>query len=243
MRSSSTTTTVKGYIPALGYRSLTRFYDLVLRTTMHDEIFKHELAEQANVHPRHRVLDLGCGTASLSILMKLRQPTATVVGLDADPEALQLARTKAQAADVAVELHQGSASDPPFESGSFDRIVSSLFFHHLTLDDKIRALRAAHRLLRPSGELHVADWGKPQNRILRVAFLSVQCLDGFATTRDNVAGRLPELMRDAGFAGAEIVREHATLFGTLTMYRATAGRRSTHNGQSTNGALANYSYT
>jgi hypothetical protein len=92
--------------------------------------------------------------------------------------------------------------------------------HHLVLADKARTLRAAFELLRPGGELHVADWGKAQSVVMRAAFLGVQLLDGFRTTRDNVAGKLPGLMQEAGFVEVSETHHEATLFGTLSLYQA-----------------------
>jgi hypothetical protein len=45
-------------------------------------------------------------------------------------------------------------------------------------------------------------------------------LDGFETTRDSVAGLLPDYMRAAGFASVTETQRDRTLFGTLAFYRA-----------------------
>ena len=55
---------------------------------------------------------------------------------------------------------------------------------------------------------------------MRLAFVGVQLLDGFATTPDNVTGVLPDLLWLAGFEKVEITSEYSTLFGTLSLYRA-----------------------
>jgi hypothetical protein len=73
--------------------------------------------------------------------------------------------------------------------------------------------------LKPGGELHIADWGKPKGFLQRLAFLSVQFLDGFKTTGDSVKGILPTLMAEAGFQSVEVTRSDSTLFGTLVMQR------------------------
>lgn len=76
------------------------------------------------------------------------------------------------------------------------------------------------RVLRPGGELHVADWGPPQNVFMHMAFLAVQLLDGFETTSDNVRGLLPVLMLQAGFVDVYWAARFATMFGTLALLRA-----------------------
>ncbi|MGH7821509.1 MAG: class I SAM-dependent methyltransferase [Candidatus Binatia bacterium] len=208
------------YVPALGFSRLTWLYDWILATTLKEEKFKRLLVEQARVEPGQRVLDLGCGTATLTIMLKRACPEAQVVGLDGDPEILEIARRKIAAAEVEIELRPGLAFDPPFEAASFDRIVSSLVFHHLATEQKLRTFEASRKLLRPGGELHIADWGKARSFLARAAFLGVQMLDGFANTADNVRGRLIPMMNDAGFVRIAETHREPTLFGTLALHRA-----------------------
>lgn len=208
------------YIPALRFDWLTRFYDSILRATLEEEKIKRRLVEQVALRPGHRVLDVGCGTATLTMLLAQACPDAEVVGLDGDARVLALARDKIARAGLRVELREGMAFDPLFPPGSFDRVVSSLVFHHLETADKRRTLARIFELLRPGGELHIADWGRAGGPLMRIAFLSVQLLDGFRTTADNVRGRLPALIAEAGFAAVEETHRERTIFGTLSIYRA-----------------------
>lgn len=214
-------TKTTAYVPALGYRWLTRLYDPLVRL-LKEEKFKRLLTEQVALKPGDRVLDLGCGTATLTILLKQACPAATIVGLDGDADVLAIARRKVAAAGLAIELHHGMATAPPFEPASFDRVVSSLVFHHLTAADKQRTLAKVRELLRPGGELHIADWGEAQNALMRVAFLGVQLLDGFDTTSDSIRGRLIPLMQAAGFGSVRETHREMTILGTLALYRAVA---------------------
>ncbi|WP_149029983.1 class I SAM-dependent methyltransferase, partial [Effusibacillus lacus] len=78
-------------------------------------------------------------------------------------------------------------------------VLSSLFFHHLTRENKSRTLAEVHRVLKPGGEIHIADWGRPRSALMRTAFFLVQMLDGFATTKDNADGLIPQLLLESGF--------------------------------------------
>lgn len=210
----------KSYIPALGYRWLTRFYDPVVQLTTREDAFKRDLLRQASLQHGQRILDLGCGTGTLALLAKRAHPGAEVFGLDADTEAVELARTKLEAAGIEVQLDQGLASALPYADESFDRALSSLFFHHLSSELKLEAMREVLRVLRPGGEFHIADWGKPTSSAMRLAFIAVQLLDGFRTTTDNVRGLLPDLLEFAGFEKVKTTKSYSTLVGTLSLYRA-----------------------
>jgi SAM-dependent methyltransferase len=208
------------YVPALRFLRLTALYDPLLRWTMRETAFKERLVQQAAITAGQRVLDLGAGTGTLTLLVKRRCPEAEVVGLDGDERILAIAREKAAKADLNVTFDHGLSYDLPYADASFDRVLSSLLFHHLTRDQKERTLQEALCVLRPGGELHVADWGPAPNPMLRAAFPLVQLLDGFATTRDNVAGRLPVLFRGAGFVDVEQTARFATPFGALALLQA-----------------------
>lgn len=214
------------YTSALGYHWLTRFYDPAVRLTTREATFKQALLQQASIQDGHQILDLACGTGTLVVLLKRAQRGAEVFGLDADAEALTLARTKLQEAGVKAQLDQGLASALPYSAGSFDRVFSSLFFHHLASEFKLKAMREVLRVLRPGGEFHIADWGKPTGVAMRLAFVAVQLLDGFATTADNVNGLLPEFLGVAGFEKVEVTNCYSTTLGTLSLYRASRSSTS-----------------
>lgn len=209
------------FIPALGYDALTGIYDPVVALTTRERAVKRALIGQAGIAAGHRVLDLACGTGTLALWIKERAPTAEVIGIDADPKVLARARVKAAAGGTAIRLDNGMSYELPYPDRTFDRVLSSLFFHHLSREDKLRTAREVFRVLRPGGELHIADWGKSANVLMRVLFYGIQMLDGFPNTADNVAGRLPEILRSAGLEDVDAKREFSTVFGTMVLYRAS----------------------
>jgi len=205
------------YIPAFNLGFLTPFYDFMMKWVARESAFKPKLVEQARIEKGHRVLDLGCGTATLTILIKKTQPHAEIIGLDADPQILEIAKFKVVNAGLDIAFDYGTAIELPYSDNSFDRVFSSMVFHHLTRGSKARALKEVFRVLKSRGELHVADLGKPQNALMRLPSMIFGRLE---ENLDNVKGLLPEMLRNAGFVQVEETSNYMTLFGTVALYKA-----------------------
>lgn len=205
------------YIPALRFRWLTPLYDPLLKWGMGEESFKKGLIEQANILPGQRVLDLGCGTGTLTILIGQRYPQAEIVGIDGDSAVLKIAQSKAESAGVKVVWDFGLAFELPYPDGSFDRVLSSLVTHHLSAENKRRTFGEVWRVLRPGGEFHIADFGKPRSAGMRLLTMFTRRLE---ETKDNFEGLLPGMLREAGFLEVAELKYRATLFGPLTLIRA-----------------------
>lgn len=202
------------FVPALGAEWLTPLYDVVAGF-VGERRFKRRLVEVAGITAGHDVLDIGCGTGTLALMVHEMRPGARVTGLDIDPRILAMAQRKIARAGADIAVLQGSATAPPFPPASFDRILTTLMLHHLKTPQKREMLAAVRGLLRPGGELHIADWGKPHNALMRVASLSFRMLDGSETTLPNLRGELPAMVQAAGFADVAETEHWMTPFGTL----------------------------
>ncbi|HET8706906.1 MAG TPA: methyltransferase domain-containing protein [Pseudomonadales bacterium] len=209
------------YIPALRWNGLTPFYDLVLSKGMREERFKRELIRQARIEPGQSVLDLGCGTATLTVMLKQAHPDANITGLDGDPAVLQIGRAKADTARVRLILDQGMAYDLPYPDGSFDRVVSSLMFHHLTTQQKLQAIKEVYRVLRPGGLFLIVDFGQPRGIWSRLVSPIMERLEEVS---DNHKGLLLAMLRLAHFEGVTNSIYFATIFGTLSLYSGQKNR-------------------
>jgi len=205
------------YIPALSHAWLTRLYDPIQRWVLRESGFKSRLVEQARIGMGQRVLDLGCGTGTLTLLIKKRHPEAEVIGLDGDPRVLSIARAKVARAGLEIALDEGMAFEMPYPDCSFDRALSSLMFHHLTRENKHRAMREVLRVLRPSGEALLADLGQPHNVLMVPISLLTRRMEQAA---DNVAGMLSGMLVESGFERVEEIERFAMAYRTLSFYRA-----------------------
>jgi ubiquinone/menaquinone biosynthesis C-methylase UbiE len=208
------------FVPAAGVRGLTRFYDSIIALTMRERLFRGKLAEQvlAGLPSEARVADIGAGTGTFAIALAKAAPESEVIGVDTDPEVLGLAQAKDGA--EAVVWKRGLAGEIPLPDQSCDRVVMSLLLHHLDAPGKRAALAEAHRVLRPGGRLHIADWGQAQDPAMRAAFFVLQIFDGFPGTRDHAAGRIPDFLTSAGFPSPRQHDRLRTAWGSLELLSA-----------------------
>jgi len=186
------------FVPAAGRHGLTALYDPVVALTMRERTFRSRLVEQVATGQPTAVLEIGCGTGSLTVRLAQALPASSVTGLDPDSDALARARAKDPMGRI--DWYEGTAVGLPMPEHSFDRVVASLVLHHLTTGEKRAALAEAHRVLRPGGCLHVADWGAPQDAAMKTVFVVLRALDGFDRTRAHARGELPALIEQAGFS-------------------------------------------
>ena len=211
----------KTYIPGFGVDWLLPFYD-PFQKLLGFESYHRQLVDQADIQSGHLILEIGCGTGNLAILIKRLHPGAEVVGLDPDPKALARARRKAERDALPVRLDCGVAQELPYPEASFDRVVSAFMFHHLDPESKEKTLREVRRVLKPGGSLHLLDFGgaKAQSDGLMARLQHRNEL-----LRENFGDRIPWLMREAGLADpAEIAHQVTKLLGRITYYRATVPR-------------------
>lgn len=209
------------YIPALRYGFLTRLYDFVLSNTFPEKKIKQALIKQCAFKGTEEVLDLGVGTATLSIMIKQSYPYIGITGIDVDKKILELAARKIRIERVLnIKLIQYDGFHIPFADGSIDKVVSTLVFHHLSTHNKKVVLSEIHRVLKPGGELHIADFGKSANFYTKLAFAIFRRFDGEENTRINSKGLLPKFILNAGFRNAEQTIHFNTAFGTVTLLKA-----------------------
>ena len=206
----------RGYLPGMGLNWLLPLYDPFTRL-IGMQAAHRKLADQADLQSARRVLEIGCGTGNLALLVKRIRPQLEVVGLDPDPHALARADRKARGAGLSVQLDRGFADELPYPDASFDRVLSALMFHHVQADLRPATLREVARVLRRGGTLHLVDFGgNPNDRhglIGRFARHS-------HTLSDNWGDRIPGLMREAGLTDPAETAHLNKRIGRLTYYRA-----------------------
>lgn len=118
---------------------------------------RQEAIDAITVKPT-RILDLGCGTGSTTLLLKQTFQSAEVIGLDLSPYMLAVAETKAKQAGLDIKFYHGLAEETGcFEPQSFDLVTASLLFHETPPEIAIAIAREAFRLLKAGGEVMILD--------------------------------------------------------------------------------------
>ena len=208
------------YIPALRFHWLTPLYDFFLGLTMPERKIKLALIEAAEISPQMKVLDFGCGTATLTIMIKEFQPRANVTGIDVDLQILQKAIKKSEQKGLDIFLVDYNGIHFPLQDEVYNKTLSCLVFHHLDMGTKQTVLAEIFRVLTKAGQLHIADFGRSKSWVQRTLFNLIRGLDGFTSTDVNAKGLLPKLISEAGFKNVTTKKRFKTMFGEVQIISA-----------------------
>lgn len=130
---------------------------------------RSEAIERAGIRPGERVLEVGCGTGTLTLAAKRAAgPDGEVFGVDVAEDMLETARKKSRRASLPVTFERAGIEDLPFPAESFDVILSSLMLHHVQGDElKRRGLAEVYRVLKPGGRLLIVEFQPPASGHLK----------------------------------------------------------------------------
>lgn len=151
-------------------------YDLITAVLSYgqDAKWKKKLVAIADVKKGERALDLAAGTGDIAFAVAARG--AQTIGLDITHRMLQLARLRAaratarQASIPRVEFITGDMISLPFQTAMFDLVTTGYGLRNVP--DLAAAIDEIARVLRPGGRLLSLDFNKPDNAIVRAAYLS-----------------------------------------------------------------------
>ena len=207
------------FLPAAGRDVFLPLYDPMVSLMGFGRAVQ-ELISQANIERANSVLDLGCGTGTLIVMLKRQYSAVEVTGLDPDSKALRRARKKASRAGVSVQLDHGFADALPYGERSFDRVFSSFMFHHLDEDERERTSREVLRVLKPGGSFHLLDFVADETSH---GFFE-RLFAGHALMKTNTNQGILGLISRAGFSNVAKVNEGSMLFGLMrTSYFRASG--------------------
>ena len=153
----------KGYLnpgAAVSYDAITQYV-----LPPNETWIRQALIDAVQVKPR-RILDLGCGTGSTTLMLKQAFPDAEVIGLDLSPYMLLRSFHKSQSAGLNIEWQQGNAENTFCADASFDLVTASLLFHETPSTATQAILHECFRLLVPGGQVLILDGNQKSLRQL-----------------------------------------------------------------------------
>lgn len=103
------------------------------------------------------ILELGCGTGNLSVLLRALFPEARLTLVDLSPDMLKQAARKLGGENSKLSLQQGGFMDIQFNAGHFDLVISSMALHHLGDEEKPVLYQRIFEWLKPNGLFRCAD--------------------------------------------------------------------------------------
>jgi ubiquinone/menaquinone biosynthesis C-methylase UbiE len=187
---------------------------LGLETSLH----RHVIAGMAMDKPM-AVLDIGCGTGSLTRLIADRMPPGGgwITGIDAAEKMIAIARRKA--GPRRIQFEAALAEDLPYPPASFDRVVSTFFFHHIDAQLKARAIAEIWRVLRPGGRAVILDVDIPYSLFGGFCAYAGYFLFRQPEIKENIDGGLRHAMASSAFGNSwRIVSQHA---GYIALFELT----------------------
>ena len=121
------------------------------------DYLQHIIIPLLHLKPNARVLDVGCGTGSLTFVLAMLIPNAHFVGVDITPGLVSAARAKATELGLSsIEFHDSDALHLPFANAEFDAVVCQTVLAFVP--DPAAIIREMTRVLAQSGTLMVAEY-------------------------------------------------------------------------------------
>jgi ubiquinone/menaquinone biosynthesis C-methylase UbiE len=176
------------------------------------EPWTDDLIMSAGCRDGDRVLDVACGTGVVANRVNLvSRKFCSVSGIDINEGMLNVARNNPQ-----IAWYQGSATNLPFEDGSFDVVLCQQGLQYFP--DRGAAMNEMARVLTPGGRIALNVWGALDRQLFHVAllngiatFLGKEAQSAFdAAFSLNTGGELRKLAGDASFQNIRIRFEHRT---------------------------------
>ena len=183
---------------------MSKTYDLI--TPIEGSKFRQNQIRLLDLKERESVLDVGCGTGSLTMTAKRAVDSVNIIGIDIAPKMVKRAKEKAEKQKMDIQFKAASIDKLPFKNESFDIVISSLMMHHLPVRMKITGLKEIYRVLKKGGRFLLSDWGRPNYIIGYIMVLSHIWME---STRTQLFGRLPDYIKKAGFKNIKLVKKGA----------------------------------
>jgi len=186
-------------------------YDSYMRkmTLGRERALREMTVNLAQVKPGDCVLEVGCGTGTLTLAAKRQAgPSGKVFGIDIIPGMIELSQRKAAQAGVDVAFQLGSVEDIPFPANQFDVVMCSFMIFHMSEMVRRKGIAEIYRVLKPQGRLLVLDLALPVQPLSRAIAKLL-----FGSMLQHDLRELLPLMEASGFAGIEVAQARFRVLG------------------------------
>jgi ubiquinone/menaquinone biosynthesis C-methylase UbiE len=177
------------------------------------------VAEAASRRGARHVLEIGCGTGSVT--ERLLDRGIEVTAVEESPEMIELARERlGQRGKGRVRFCEQTASEiDRFGAGTFDAVVASLVFSDMSPGERSYVLRQAKRLLKANGSIIVADETVPSGFPQRTLFYLLRLPQAAVAwvIAGSVSRPIDDPRGEIEAAGFRIAEERRWLMGTLQL--------------------------
>jgi demethylmenaquinone methyltransferase/2-methoxy-6-polyprenyl-1,4-benzoquinol methylase len=144
-----------------------------------DRGWKRKLVEMADLAGDELALDIACGTGDITFAIARRLRSGRVAGLDITQAMLDIAERKRHEQQIDnASFHRADILGMPFGDETFDCVTAGYALRNVP--DVAAALREIKRVLKPGGRFLSLDFGHPQNKLYRRAYVRYLTIVGSA---------------------------------------------------------------
>jgi len=185
-----------------------------------EHVLREETVGLAQVKAGDCVLEIGCGTGTLTLAAKRKAgASGKAFGIDVIPGMIEASQRKAAQAGEDITFQSGSIDDIPFPANQFDVVMCSFMIFHMPETVRRKGIAEIHRVLKPQGRLLVLDMALPAQPLPRAVAKML-----FGGMLEHELQELRPLMEASGFSNIEIAPAKFRVLGlsVLSYVRGSA---------------------
>jgi ubiquinone/menaquinone biosynthesis C-methylase UbiE len=188
-----------------------------------ERALRDETVHLAQVKAGDCVLEIGCGTGTLTLAAKRKAgASGKAFGIDVIPGMIEASQRKAAQANEEITFQSGSMDDIPFPANQFDVVMCSFMIFHMSENTRRKGIAEIHRVLKPQGRLLVLDMALPAQPLPRAIAKML-----FGGMLEHELQELRPLMETSGFSNIEIAPAKFRVLGlSVLSYARGSARKS-----------------